>query len=434
MDEAIASWKRGQQLLEIGTDPGELFDKLLGTYNRSPEYVRLLNACFPNDEDEQGLANLLKVVATRHNLIYPVDMLGKRNSTNIFKHRAEVYGGTKKLQSYLTPAQQAISAVLTLYLLESGSNVSVGRTLFHDCVEETEEPHHSKVTGFKARARGKPIYAVMEDRCDALRAIRWLQEAVGKIPNLDAETKRYLFVARSYGQAFKLIEDFSFRANFNDLIASIPELANLRLSARMLRPSILLKAALESDRRVGLSQAIGQHGGVVHEGYINRYPTRFLRDAEVRHFQHSLETLVIRNIKDVHSFLGVDETSLGERIEDLMKTGLGTFCRDRTGRPGNKGSVCTSMDCWNDCPQLIVIAEKNEIAILQVWQHSLRLVEGEWVRDQPERWEMVWLPWLCFIDAVERKMRQSYGPVWRDAELISRAIINDREFLPRRPH
>ncbi|MBA8835159.1 hypothetical protein [Rhizobium leguminosarum] len=434
VDEAIHSWERGQHLLDRGIDPGERFDKLLATYNRSHEYVRLLNAIFPNDGGEQGLADLLKVVSNRYNLMYPVNPSGKLTATNFFTHRAQEHGGTRKLQSYLTPSSRAVSAVLTLYLLESGSNVSVGRTLFYDCVEDTEEPHHSKITGFKARAQGKPIFAVMENRCDALRAVRWLQNAVGKIPQLDTKTKPYLFVARTHRQSFKLIEDSTYRTHFKELVASIPELAKLQLSPRMLRPSILLRAALESDGRVRLSQAIGQHGRTVHEGYVNRYPTRFLRDAEVRHFQHSYETLVISNIENVHSFLGVGNDSLGERIEGLMKTGLGTFCRDRTGRPGQEGTACKSMDCWNDCPQLIVIAEKSELAILQIWQHSLRQVEGDWVRDQPERWEMVWLPWLCFLDAVEMKMRQSFGPVWRDAELISNAIITNRDFLPRRPH
>jgi hypothetical protein len=80
----------------------------------------------------------------------------------------------------------------------------------------------------------------------------------------------------------------------------------------------------------------------------------------------------------------------------------------------------------------IVIAKKAEIAILQVWQHSLRLVEGDWIRDQPERWERVWLPWLCFVDAVEVKMRQSFGSVWRDAEKISQRIISAPDFCPMR--
>ncbi len=434
VDGAISAWQKGQRLLQIGVDPGALFDELVNTSPRHRKYIGLLRSAFPDDGGEQGLANLIKVVAARHNYVYPVDKPGKGERTNFFRHRADDFGGTRTLQSYLTPSQQAVSAVLTLYLLESGSNAAVGRTLYYDCIEETEEPHQSKVTGYKARAQGKPIFAVMEDRCDALRAMRWLQDAVGRIPHLNAETKQHLFVAKSHGEAFKLIEDFSYRSHFQELVASIPELAKLRLSPRMLRPSILLKAALESDGRVGLSQAIGQHGQRVHEAYVNRYPTRFLRDAEVRHFQHSLETLVISEIENVHTFLGVDNDSLGERIEGLMKTGLGTFCRDRNGRPGNEGAVCKAMDCWNDCPQLIVIAEKREVAILQIWQHSLRQVEGEWVRDQPERWEMVWLPWLCFLDAVEIKMRQSFGPVWREAELISSAIIKNEDFLPRRPH
>jgi hypothetical protein len=157
-----------------------------------------------------------------------------------------------------------------------------------------------------------------------------------------------------------------------------------------------------------------------------------LRDTEVRHFQHSLETVVIDKIQEAHAFLGVDADGMSRRVEAVMKTGLGTLCGDRNGRPGSYGSPCKSLDCWNDCPQLIVIARKEEIAILQIWQHSLRLVEGEWIQHQPERWETVWLPWLCFVDAVEVKMRQSFGAVWRAASAIAEEMINHPNFQPLR--
>jgi hypothetical protein len=425
-----ADLERGRELLERGEDPGDDYDKILNVLVVGQTKRRqLLRQYFPVDERrEQGIANLLKVVAERHGSLYPGNTLNGRPEGQFFQKRALEYGGANKLQAYLLPSQEVVASVLTLYLLESGSNVSVGRTLDFECIETTDEPHHSKVTGYKARAKGKPIFVVLENKSAAIQAMKWFQEAIRRVPNLDRKTKNQLFVSKGRGETFKLIEEFTFRHSFKRLITSIPELAHLPLTPNMLRPSILLKAALESDGRTRLSMAIGQHGRNVHEGYVNKYPTRFLRDTEIRHFGHSLETVVINSIEDVHEFLGVDAESMGRRVEAVMKTGLGTFCRNRNGRPGNEGSPCKSIDCWNDCPQLIVIAKKDEIAILQVWQHSLRLVEGDWIRDQPERWEAVWLPWLCFVDAVEVKMRQSFPSVWREAGKISQQIISARQF------
>ncbi|MEF0938894.1 hypothetical protein [Rhizobium sp. BR 362] len=396
--------------------------------------VQLLREHFPGDEAnrEQGIANLLRVVAERYNSIYPSSKAAGREEGQFFQKRALDYGGGTLLQSYLLPMQEAVAATITLYMLESGSNVSVGRTLYCDSIEPSEEPNHSKVTGYKARAGGKPIFVTLPDRCDAIKGMNWLREAFAGNSRIAVEDRNQLFLCKGNNETLKLIEEWTFRAEFKRLTQSVPELAGLPLTPNMLRPSILLKAALESDSKTGLSQAMGQHGAQVHEGYINKYPIRYLRDTDIRLFQYSMETVVIQKIEDVHSFLGVDEEKMAGRVEAVMRTGLGTMCADRYGKPGNEGKLCQSLDCVKGCPQLILIAIPKEIAILQLWQHSLRLVEGDWVRDQPERWEKVWLPWLCFCDAVEVKMRQSFSDVWSDATEISSKMLANPNFVPMR--
>jgi hypothetical protein len=262
--------------------------------------------------------------------------------------------------------------------------------------------------------------------------MNWLQEAFSGNPKIADEDRNQLFLCKGKNETLKLIEEWTFRAEFKRLVQSVPELAGLPLTPNMLRPSILLKAALESDAKTGLSQAMGKHGAQVHEGYVNKYPIRYLRDTDIRLFQFSMETVVIQKIEEVHAFLGVDGEKMAGRVEAVMRTGLGTMCADRYGKPGNEGKLCQSLDCVKGCPQLILIAIPKEIAILQLWQHSLRLVEGDWVRDQPERWETVWLPWLCFCDAVEVKMRQSFSDVWSDATEISSKMLANPNFAPMR--
>jgi hypothetical protein len=431
-----ADWETGKALIEQAQDLGDIFDdvttKRVDGINEH-QRRQMLRRYFPSEEGtkEQGIANLLKVVVDRYDRVYPP----KPQDSGVgafFQKRALEYGGAVKLQSYLTPSQEAVSAILTLYLIESGSNVSVGRSLNVDCIEATEEPHHSKVTGHKARAKGKPIFAIVEDRSEAIRGMRWLQEAFKLVPGIAPGDKDMLFLTLGWGDGFKVIEEWTFRSEFKRLVASIPELARLPLTPNMLRPSILLKTALEADGRTRLSMALGQHGQQVHEGYVNKYPIRLLRDTQIRHFQDSVETVVFATMEDVHKLLGVDADGMARRVEAVMKTGLGTMCKNRMGRPGNEGAACKSIDCWNDCPQLIIIAVPREIAILQLWQHSLRVVEGDWIRDQPERWEKVWLPWLSFVDAVEVKMVQSYGPVWRAATEIANSIKASANFQPMR--
>lgn len=430
-----ARWERGRELLANGRDPGEVLHYLVKK-GRMNEYerVKLLRTHFPVEESgrEQGMANLLRIVADRYGSMYPGKKTLGSDASQFFQKRALDYGSSSLLQSYLLPSQETVAAAITLYLLESGSNVSVGRTLYVDCVEPSEEPGHSKVTGYKARAGGKPIFVTLPDRCAAIKGINWLREAFDGHPKIEGQDRNQLFLCRASRETLKLIEEWTFRSEFKRLLQSIPELADLPLTPNMLRPSILLKAALESDGKTGLSQAIGQHGAQVHEGYVNKYPIRYLRDTDIRLFQDAMETVVIRNIEDVQAFLGVDPENMAGRVEAVMRTGLGTMCSDRYGKPGQEGELCQSLDCVKGCPQLILIAIPKEIAILQVWQHSLRQVEGDWVRDQPDRWEKVWLPWLCFCDAVETKMRQSFSDVWSEATEIASGVIANPNFVPMR--
>lgn len=426
-------WEYGQTLVARGVDPGEDWSKIIdiGGMNRF-ERDQLLRKHFPHkgESKEQGVANLLAVVVNRYESQYPSNVIAGRSGGQFFQKRALEYGGAKKLQGYLTPAQPAVAAVNTLYLLASGSNVSVGREMHFECIEASEEPRHSKVTGYKSRAGGKPIFVTLEDKSPAIQGMRWLQEACATGRRFAGDDAKQLFISRaSSGGGFKIIEEWTYRAEFKAMVASIPELADLPLTPNMLRPSILLKAVLQSDGRTRLSMALGQHGAKVHNGYIDKYPTRLLRDTDIRHFMHSLETVVIQRVDEALEFLGISPEGFESRVEAVMKTGLGTMCADRHGRPGNNGQICTSIDCWNDCPQLLVIARSADIAILQIWQHSLRAVEGEWIRDRPERWAAVWLPWLSFVDAVEVKMRQpAFLAVWKEATELANQFKSHPNF------
>jgi len=430
-----ALWDRGRELLASARDIGDDWGKIRPGADVTQTVRRqIFREYFPSEaaSKEQGVANLLKLVADQYGSLYPTYRREGREEGQFFQKRALEYGGALLLQSYLMPSQETVCAAITLYLLESGSNVSVARTLYRDCVEPSELPNHSKITGYKARAGGKPIFATLPDRSDAIKAMNWLREGFERNQNVAEGDENQMFLVKGQDETLKLVEEWTYRNEFKRLTKSVPELANLPLTPNMLRPSILLKSALETDPGTGISMAIGQHTAQVHEGYINKYPIRYLRDTDIRLFQYSMETVVIKEMDDLHDFLNVDQEGMARRVEAVMRTGLGTMCGDRYGKPGNEGKLCQSLDCVKGCPQLILIAVPKEIAILQVWQHSLRLVEGDWIRDQPARWEKVWLPWLCFCDAVEVKMRQSFSDVWSDASEISSEMIANPNFLPMR--
>ncbi len=265
--------------------------------------------------------------------------------------------------------------------------------------------------------------------------MKWLQNIYKSIPGIPSGVAERLFKARGRGAQFSILEEWRYRTDFKRMIASIPGYERLNVTPNMIRPSVILKAALERDARTMFSQRLGQHGTRVHElGYVDRHPTRYLRDTDIRLFQYSMETLVIQNVEDAHEFLKLDQEGMTRRVDALMRTGLGTMCANRYGKPGQEGSLCKSLDCVSGCTQLVLFAIPEEIALLQIWQQTLRDVEGDWIRDRPDRWERVWLPWLCFCDAVEVKMRQSHSQAWRAATKLSTEMLAHPNFQRRRPH
>ncbi|GFE77446.1 hypothetical protein NTCA1_50950 [Novosphingobium sp. TCA1] len=430
---------------QANIDPDKFFAgySALNTYDRaivlSPHFPAA-NEELTDDRRYLGIANMLKIAITRYNGLMPNRRTaGKAEGLGqFFEKRYLCIGSLGELDAYINPHPDAIGAGLTLWLLASGGNTAVGRTLSADCREPSDLPRHTRITGFKARAKGKPIIADLPSKSLAVEAIEWIASSARfarAAANLNAKSKEDLdplFVALIQGE-YKLVEPHWYTDWFKRNIASTDELSDLGILPSMIRPSVLLRAALENDGRLQAGAAIGQHTAQVSAGYQNRWPIRLIYDLHIKQFMDSFEALVTRNIEAAATKLGITPEAFAKRVDNLAQTGLGTFCADPNGRPGAESSRCTTLDCWNECPHLIIIAEVEAISLLQLWQHSLRSVQGDWERDQPQRWELVYLPWLCLTDVVEEKMRA--GParkIWREAKSLTDRRIADPNYpLPR---
>ena len=202
----------------------------------------------------------------------------------------------------------------------------------------------------------------------------------------------------------------------------------------MIRPSVLLQASLANDGRLATGMAIGQHSVAITQGYQQKLPTRHLYDQNIRRFQSSFETLVMSSIEGAAEKLGITVEQFEARLGNLQATGLGTFCRNKAGRPEEKSGTCSTLDCWNDCPHLLIVAETKDIAALQLWQKSLQTARPEWERDRPERWDQVWLPWLCLTDVVEEKMvRGQLLKIWNAAKKYAIELSGQPDYVPPKP-
>lgn len=374
---------------------------------------------FPSPEDEKhrkiGLANLLALIERDFAGIVPSDRSEHvdRRVQVFFNKMLSRYGGSASVEAYLHPHRSVLSATLTLYLCESGANVSVGRTLPVSCIEETDDERVVTVTGYKSRANGRPIQSEFMLNSSLIRALTWIRDDVRSLPG--DRTSDSIFTLR-VGTRHQLLSENQLRAWFTSMTKGAGDLDGLPLTPRMIRPSVILLKTLESDGKHRAGMAIGQHTGAVTEGYQNRWPTRIIYDANIRRFQGALEALISANISDAALKLGLDASRLHENLSELQPTGFGTFCARALGGAPIRRAACDTADCWNNCPSMVFVAELEAVVTVQLWQRSLRVAAPEWERDRAERWDAFWVPWLCMFDVIEEKMVRGPGvAVWNAA-------------------
>ena len=435
----MSAHRSGQNLLLFANIDGESFERdyfggTLSAVNRTV----LLRAYFPRpehateDENKRGVANLLALITQCYGGIPPEGGAGEMGPKGqFFAKRYRSYGGLRTILPMLNPSSDAIGAALTLYLIDSGANVSVGRTLDRECCKPSDLEQYKRITGNKLRAKGKPIIVDLPETSPSIRAIAWLLSAGDKFPSSATQDVDKLFLMRIGGRV-QLMTPHWYTNWFKAFASKSPGLEGLRLLPNMIRPSVLLHATLSNDGRLATGLAIGQHTEGVTQGYQQKWPTRLIYDTNIRKFTSAFETLVMSGVKDAASRLGITATQFEARLGDLRPTGLGTFCRDQRKRPGIVGQC--SMDCWNECPNILIVAEVEAVSALQIWQASLRSAQPEWERDRPERWDEVWLPWLCLADVLEEKMaRGSLVKIWNEARKRTSILSSQPGYAPPKP-
>lgn len=443
VEEAALAYKRGRALIAASDIDCENFEaSYFGASLNKFQKDTLLREVFPriivsDDRTERGLANFLAFIERQCGSIPPISRTDPHYG-QFFAKRYLEYGGQKSIEPMLIPDSDVVGAVLTLYLVESGANVAVGRTLNRECSEKSDVEGYRRITGFKARAKGKPIIVDLPEDSFSVRAINWLLSAGKRLPEYvkgvgtPTSDEDRLFLMR-IGDRVQLMTPHWYTSWFKEFATTIPQLATLNLTPNMIRPSVLLHASLSNDGRLMTGMAWAQHTQNVSQGYQQKWPTRLRYDQLMRQFLVSFESLVMKNVPEAAAKLGINPEQFEARLGNLQATGLGTFCRDARGRSGIENAHCSTIDCWNDCPNMLIVAEVEAIAALQLWQTALRKAQPEMERDQPERWDRVWLPWLCLTDVVEEKMVRGMIKIWNSATKRAQEISIQPGYMPAKP-
>lgn len=411
----------GAELLKLADLPDDFKSQLVQASR--VERNQLVRKHFPmRPTDVQFLTargNILQFAKRHLGGVFPPRAAGSPDVNSIgsfVDERLKELGPRTELQRLLTPGNDAQAAGVALSLVASGINLSVAFRLVASHLRPSESRGMTSFVGHKVRANGKPIYADLPSRGAAIQAMTFLAHANAPIRERANDALKELLFLRIQGDRVLPIEPVWFNEWFKGFINGIPELAGLPLSPSMLRSSVLLRAALETDGRLTTGAAIGQHSPAVSERYQSTAPVRDLRDGLMREFQYHFESVCLINATDIAQVVGYSEGSIQGRREALTPTGLGPFCKDPYGKPGFEGQRCSELDCpksFNNaragCPQLEIYLTPMAAARMQIWKDILEESAAEWSRDRHERWIQLWLPWLCMLIVIEQKC--SRGPL-----------------------
>lgn len=442
-------FSKGQRLLSEGlalqgvANLPEGFPETLSKMRGRDARRQLVRQYFPRPSDEAATAlakaNMLVLVKRYFAGICPsVDAKGvtvKKLGGSFFAQRYFELGGRIALQNLLTPSPDSCAAAITLYLAEAGANIAVAVELKANCLSTDDESRgFTTVTGHKLRARGKPIFAELPTRGGCITALQWLIEAMRPLRSAasSSDGEGLLFCAVRAERVEPLDATWYLRW-FKNFIKDVPGLSSLPLVPSMLRPSVLLKAALENDGRLMVGAAVAQHGLTVSKGYQDKAPVRHIWDERMRQFQHHLETVGLLGASQIAMPIGQSAEGLESRTAGLQETGLGTFCKNRFGRPGFEGQACRQLNCPGTgeqaCPQMEIVVTPRTAAQMQIWKGALERAAPDWERDREERWAGLWLPWLCLLTVVEEKAtRGQLLKLWDEGTALRTSIEQRPEY------
>ena len=410
------TYREGRALIaEAEHDGLRIFEMLEKERERgvlTMRWRRLVESFFPRRSARRALANLLAMVEAKFGGICPRAYLGAWG--DFWGGQFVKVGGARAVQVYLCPPRLVVSAVVCLYLCESGVNSGVALAMKANAIRASRRPRHIIVTGRKARAHNRAIYSELPLRrtvhgcMSAAEALLLYADAVR--PLRTGHEDMPLFVHVSRGQ-LKPLTDWRLYHDFPAIVATSERLAPLRICPTMIRPTVLLSMQLRHPDSLEAVQMFAQHRhDTTTMGYVAKLPYRMVLEQRMRGFAETIE--VVLGDQDAWEKMGRPVARWREALDGARRTGLGVWCRDpEAGAQPDvpKGTVCHEVDRCLACSKLLVVADEESIADMIVWSKALEDAEPAWLDDNFTRWIEHWVPWRAFFEVVlNEKMTRGF--------------------------
>ena len=277
--ETFEEWREhylaGRDLIQSAQPSGEEIVEALtrerarGIHRR--EWKNFVANIFPLSDPKRALANLLAIIDHEFNGICPYGTKSEWGTFWIAAYRK--VGGIPRVQEYLFPPRRVTSAVILLYLCESGANAEVAMTLEPSAIRPSRRPRTLSVVGHKARAAGKPIFAELPTKTSvcgttsAAEAMTFYRDAVEQARTHSPNTP--LFV-RLHRRQLTRTTEWQLRYDLDLIAQRSRKLAALKISPSMIRPTVLLRTQLRNPTNPEVAQLLAHHASASTTlGYVN---------------------------------------------------------------------------------------------------------------------------------------------------------------------
>ena len=406
-EEWRKKYQEGRELLAQAEHDGvymfEMLEKEREHGVHTMRWRRLVDSFFPRSQRRRALVNLLAVVEAKLHGICPKGTSGVW--ARFWGDRFRIAGGTEAVQAYLCPPRLVVSAVVCLYLCESGVNSGVAVCMKANAIRASQRPRHIIVTGRKARAGNRAIYSELPLRrkvpgcTSAAEALLFYADAVRPLRPGHEDMSLFVHVSRS---GLQPLTDWRLHKDFSAIVATSEHLASLRIYPSMIRSTVLLSMQLRHPDSLEAVQMFAQHRrDTTTMGYVRKLPYRMVLEERMRRFAETIEVVVAD--QDAWEKMGHPVAGWQEAIGGARRTGLGVWCRDPEAgaQPDvRKGTACHAVDRCLGCSKVLVVADEESVADMIVWSKALEDAEPAWLDNNPERWTEHWVPWRAFFEVV----------------------------------
>lgn len=447
-DELLECWaiyQRGQKLLvECDLSYKEDIEPLVYEWLRLSEKTRgraigkarLARLIFDEAEDsDTKIARYLCLCEGRWDGFVPTSSGWE---LSYFNQRAflEINGGRRLIASMMQPHRNAYFATMVILLIDTGANVELVRTLPYPCLADRNDPNEKIVGGWKPRAKNDFIQTVIKvndgNRVSSVNAIEMMEEMTSRLRRMALkgptgpyenpafrEVKsvgtgaphNHLFIARGKpGMPMRVPDTATRVTNFKRFLSRHPDLEHLPLKMEHIRSSVLLDVTIRKEGRLVAAQSLADHKSrETTSGYVHKYVQKVLLERSIRKFQTLLEAVLIADISEGHTKLGISKEDFVEALKEAHRTGLGIMCLKPTAgiQKGTiEGSLCDKLENCPSCKSMFIPAIQENIQDMILFNRYLKVKREELENLSPCDWEEIWLPYMVLTDEALARMEK----------------------------